>query len=270
MAIKLVAIDMDGTLFDDNKNVSDDVAMAISAAQKRGVKIVPCTGRPLHGVLPTLEKLNLMGDDNYSITYNGALIQHNSDNEVIFRRTLTRDDFIQIEKLSREIGVHCHFLDLERVYTTNKDVSPYTIRECFMNDLPLRYLTVDEIAPDVDILKTMMIDKAEILSEAIKKIPAQFFERYTILRSEKFFLEWLNKDASKGKAVAHLAQYLNIPQNEVMAIGDNENDSDMITYAGIGVAMGNAVEPIKQISDFITKTNNQHGVAHAIETFILK
>lgn len=270
MAIKLVAIDMDGTLFDDNKNVSEDVAIAISAAQKRGVKIVLCTGRPLHGVVPTLEKLNLMEEGNYSITYNGALVQHNSNNQVIFRRTLSRDELCEVEKLSREIGVHFHFLDMERVYTTNRDISPYTIRECFMNGLPLRYVTAEEVDPAMDILKMMMIDQGEILSEAIKKIPAGYFERYTILRSERFFLEWLNKDASKGKAVAHLAQHLNIPQNEIMAIGDNENDSDMITYAGIGVAMGNAVEPIKQISDFITKTNNQHGVAHAINTFVLK
>jgi Cof subfamily protein (haloacid dehalogenase superfamily) len=269
MSIKLVAIDLDGTLFDEHKLISKEVQSAIGRAKAQGVKIVLCTGRPLTGSLSALKQLNLLQKDDYCITYNGAYVQHNFDGKVIFRKTLTHQDFISLEQLSRDIGVHCHTLDMNQVYTTNRDISPYTIRECFMSNMALSYRTVEEMDPTLDILKVMMIDEEDVLDRGIAKIPASFFEKYTILKSERFYLELLNKEASKGKGVANLAEYLGIHQSEIMAIGDNENDMDMIEYAGIGVAMGNAIDSVKRVSNFITKTNGQHGVAHAIEKFVL-
>lgn len=269
MAIKLVAIDMDGTLFNDNKLITKEVKAAITAAKEQDVKIVLSTGRPLSGIVSALEQLNLQQEGDYSITYNGAYVQSNHDAKVIFRRTLTHSDFLRLEKLSHEVGVHCHTIDMNQVYTTNRDISPYTIRECFMSNMSLSYRTVEEISPDMEILKMMMIDEASILDAGIAKIPAHFFDEYTILKSEKYYLELLNKEASKGKGVESLANYLGLDRSEIMAIGDNENDIDMIQYAGIGVAMENAIDKVKAVSDFITKTNNQNGVAYAIEKFVL-
>ena len=93
--------------------------------------------------------------------------------------------------------------------------------------------------------------------------------RYTIVKSEAFYCEVLNKKASKGQAIEHLISKLNIAQHEVMTIGDHPNDFDMIQFAGIGVAMGNAVDEIKEIADYITATNDENGVAQAIEKFAL-
>ncbi|MPM26804.1 Sugar phosphatase YidA [bioreactor metagenome] len=91
-----------------------------------------------------------------------------------------------------------------------------------------------------------------------------------IVRSEPHFLEVLNKDAGKASALAELAALLNIDSENIMAIGDNENDLSMIEYAGVGVAMGNAVDKVKEAADFITKSNAESGVAHAIRTYLNK
>ena len=103
----------------------------------------------------------------------------------------------------------------------------------------------------------------------LRKFHLQFYEEYTIFKSEPFYCEILNKKASKGQAVQRLAASLQISQHEIMAIGDHPNDLDMVQYAGIGVAMGNAVDEVKKIADYITSTNNEDGVAKAIEKFIL-
>ena len=89
------------------------------------------------------------------------------------------------------------------------------------------------------------------------------------MKSAPYYFEVLNKEASKGAAVANLAQHLGIDQDEIMAIGDNENDLSMIEYAGFGVAMGNAVPLVKEAANVVTKTNEEHGVAEAIKTYVL-
>ena len=109
--------------------------------------------------------------------------------------------------------------------------------------------------------KFMMIDHPEILDECIKKIPKKFYEKYTIVRSMPFFLEFLNPNANKG---------VGIKQDEVICVGDAGNDKHMIEYAGLGVAMGNATDDIKEIANYITRTNDEDGVAHVINKFILE
>lgn len=135
--------------------------------------------------------------------------------------------------------------------------------------MDLCYRTPEEMTEDIKIVKMMMIDDAEVLDQGIAQIPKEYFERYTMVKSSPYFFEILNKQADKGAALKHLAQHLGIKQEEVMAIGDNENDLPMIEFAGIGVAMGNATENVKQIANVITASNNEHGVAKAVEKYVL-
>lgn len=116
----------------------------------------------------------------------------------------------------------------------------------------------------------MMIDDPEVLEKAIARIPPEAYERYTIVRSSPNFLEILNKDADKGKGVAQMAEYLNIPRENVMCIGDHGNDLAMVKYAGVGVAMGNAEPSIKEAAQFVTTTNQEDGVAVAINKFVFE
>ena len=115
----------------------------------------------------------------------------------------------------------------------------------------------------------MMIDEPAILDKAIARIPAEVKEKYTVLKSAPYFLEILDKRVTKGTGVKSLADALGIQPEEVMAIGDQENDIAMIEYAGVGVAMDNAIPAVKEAANFITKSNLEDGVAYAIEKYVL-
>ena len=115
-----------------------------------------------------------------------------------------------------------------------------------------------------------MIDEPEILDAGMKKLPNEVYEKYSVAKSAPFFLEFFNKEANKGVGVKLLANHLGIKREEVITVGDEMNDFSMIEYAGLGVAMGNACDKIKEISNFITDTNNNDGVAKVIEEFIIK
>ena len=115
----------------------------------------------------------------------------------------------------------------------------------------------------------MIVDEPEKLEEIMQNIPQEFHDKYTIVKSAPFFLEFLNKKANKGNALKSLCENINLPIEQSIAVGDEENDQHMIKYAGLGVAMGNARQSIKEISDYITDTNDNHGVAKVIDKFIL-
>ena len=115
----------------------------------------------------------------------------------------------------------------------------------------------------------MIVDEPERLEEIIQQLPKNLFNKYTIVRSAPFYLEFLGKTTNKGTALKTLCMNLNIPIENAIAVGDEENDQHMIKYAGLGVAMGNARNSIKEIADYVTDTNNENGVAKVINKYIL-
>lgn len=264
MSIKLVAIDIDGTLLDSNRKISPKVKETLQRANESGIYIVLCTGRPLPGVKEQLAELELYGPNDYVITYNGSLVQATKSNEIISQYTLSYDDFLEIELAARKAGVHLHTIDDRAIYTANRDIGKYTVHEAFLVDMPLKYRAVDEMTPDMSIIKMMMIDEPDVLDRAIAQLPQSFTEKFTTVKSTEFYYEILNKEASKGHALAKLAEHLGVSQEETMAIGDNENDLSMIEYAGVGVAMGNATESVKRAADVLTTSNDEDGVAEAL------
>lgn len=267
--IKLIAIDIDGTLLNSQHQLTDEVKNALKKAEEKGVKIVLCTGRPLTGVQSLIDELDLYGENDYVVTYNGSLIQKTKTKEIVSKFELTYDDYLAIDTLARKLNVHLHTETADTMYTSNRDISRYTVLESFLVNMPLKYRTQEEMTEELNIIKMMMIDDPEILDCIQPLIPTEFFEQYTIVKSAPHFLEFLNKKVDKGAAVKRLAEQLGIESSEVMALGDNENDLPMITYAGLGVAMANATENVKKAASFVTTSNDAHGVAVAIEKFIL-
>lgn len=268
MSIELIAIDLDGTLLNNEKKINLKVKNTLAKAKEKGIKVVICTGRPLPGVVDYLKELNLEEAGDYVITYNGALVQKAHDGTTIAHHTMSFEDFLEVEAMSQKMNVHCQTLDEKSIYTTNKDISPFTVRESSLVHMPIKYRSVEEMDPNLIISKMMMIDEPNVLDAGITQIPSTFYEKYTVLRSEPFYLEVLNKAASKGQALKDLADILSLPRESIMALGDNENDRDMIVFAGIGVAMGNATKEIKAISDYVTDTNELDGVATVIEKLV--
>lgn len=266
---KLVAIDVDGTLFNDRKEITKEVNEAIQAAKAKGVKVVVCTGRPIVGAQPIIEELKLTDEDEYVITFNGALVQNTHTNEVISEISLTYQDLKVLYELSLKLHSPMHFFDSKNVYTPNKDINQYTVYESHINQIPLHYRTMEEIPADFLIPKVMFIDEPEHLNNIISNIPDSFKEQFTWVKSAPYFLEILHPSVSKGNAVKQLAEKLSIKREEVICIGDGENDLSMVEYAGCGVAMGNAVPSVKKVAEFQTFSNNENGVAYAIEKLIL-
>lgn len=269
MTIKLIAIDMDGTLLLPDHTISPGVKAAIAAARQRGINVVLTTGRPHAGVHRYLHELGMVQDGDFCITYNGALVQKAKDGSMVAQTSLSYDDYRFLEKLSRDIGSHFHALDRHTLYTANRDISRYTVHESYVATIPLVFCEAENMDPDARYLKVMMIDEPDVLDKAIARIPEDVKARYTLLKSAPYYLEILDKRVNKSTGVHSLAEALGIRQDEVMAIGDQENDIAMIRYAGVGVAMGNATDAVKAEADVITRSNLEDGVAWAIEKYAL-
>lgn len=263
---KLIAIDMDGTLLKEDKTISGKTKKAIDEARKKGVKVVISSGRPVEGIERYLKELNLTGKDDYVISFNGSMIQCVKSKKVISRSVLKGSDLLYLYKISRQIGVNIHAFS--EIGCITPKLSKYTQLEGTANRIPIKIVDFDKEDPKEDIFKVMMIDEPEILEEAVKKIPNVLYDKYTVVRSEPYFLEFLNKKSNKGEGVKILAEYLGIRQQDVICIGDAGNDIHMIKFAGLGVAMGNAFDEVKEAADYITLTNEEDGVARVIEKFV--
>ncbi|MER2130921.1 MAG: Cof-type HAD-IIB family hydrolase [Carnobacterium inhibens] len=267
--IKLIAIDLDGTLLNGKHAISNENKEAIKAAKERGVKVVLCTGRPLLGMISFLEELNLRESGDYGITYNGGLVQRTNTGEVLSKQTLTKTEIEEIFELSKLINVPCNFIDLEKIYEPPYPKGRESLYPTVMTALPYVPISMEEVPEDIAINKAVFCYTQTDLDEAIKNIPTYFYEKFTIMKSRPILLELMPKSVDKGRGIAVLAHLLGFEASEVMALGDEANDTAMIEYAGIGVAMGNATVEIKSMAQYITKTNEEHGVAHAIQKFVL-
>lgn len=265
---KLVAVDMDGTLLREDKTISKETLRAIQKAKARGVKIVLSTGRPVDGIKRYLNELDLLNEGDYAIAYNGALVQNTKTKEIVAQTLMTLEDVSYLYNLSKELNVNIHAL------TENSCITPkwstYSQVEKDINDIPLEIVDFNNLDVNTTIVKIMMIDEPEILSEAIAKLPKEVYEKYSVLRSAPYFLEFLDKKVNKGYGVELLAKKLGIKSEEVICIGDAGNDIHMIKFAGLGVAMGNAFSEVKEVADYITLSNEENGVAHVIDKFVLK
>jgi Cof subfamily protein (haloacid dehalogenase superfamily) len=130
-------------------------------------------------------------------------------------------------------------------------------------------MNFDALEDDHGIIKAMMVAEPSKLTEVIAALPAELKEEFTVVQSAPFFLEFLNPSSNKGIGVSAIAEYLGIKAEEVICMGDAENDHHMLEYAGLGIAMANAMEETKRIANYIAESNDDHGVAKSIEKFVL-
>jgi Cof subfamily protein (haloacid dehalogenase superfamily) len=264
---KLIAVDMDGTLLNEKKEISNRSRKAIFQLKEAGKKVVLATGRPLNGVIRYIENLNLFDENDYVIAFNGALVQSTKTKHIIFNKPLSVKEYKELYTISQQLGVHIHALTDNSVLTPKNN--PFTEIESNINQIPIIEGAVEEIEDSTIIIKVMFIDEPEKLDAAIPRIPNRISEKYTILRSAPYFLEFLDKSVNKGAGVSAVAKQLGFKREEVICVGDAGNDLAMIRFAGLGVAMGNAFDEIKSEADYITYTNEEDGVAHVIEKFML-
>ena len=268
---KMLVTDMDYTLLNKEKKVSDRNREALRRAMEKGVHMVVATGR-----IYTSARIyaKLLGLDTPIIASNGALIKDAS--KTIFRDILSQDTVREMLRLCHKYGVYCHFFTENTIYSEK------------LINVSLRYTEWNKYMGEEDQVKIRIVDDGEEIVEAAKSevLKAVVFDDddekiqklrdgimetgiVSVSQSMKHNLEVMNKGVNKGNAVRILAQMYGINREEIIAIGDNENDISMIEYAGLGIAMGNAEELLKRAADHVTGDYQEDGVAEAIEKFIL-
>lgn len=268
--IKLIAIDLDGTLLTNDKIISERNQEILKKAKAQGVKVVLCTGRPLNSVVGHLETLGLTDEGDYAVTFNGGLIQRNDTGEILAKEVMTYEDAQTLYELTYPLGLPLDVVHGSTVMTVQPEPEENQSLYHTLNPL-LTYVDTNlvELKEKSGFNKMVCTLEPAIIEEKMPLIPASYHERYNIVRSGEFIFEFLPKKVSKAYGLKMLGELLTIKPEEMMALGDEENDLAMIEYVGLGVAMANGSQQIKEAAQYVTLTNEEDGVAHAVEKFVL-
>ena len=265
MPIRLLALDLDGTLLNDALQMAPRDEEAVKAAVAAGVHVVLATGRMFRSALPYAERLGLTGP---MINYQGAVVRDLATGEVWYRCELTVAMQQRVLAFAEPRDLHVN------VYV---DEEAYTARTRPEADLYARialvpYHVVGPLSQWIHGSGTKMVMvelDPERIPGRIAELEAWMAGVATVTRSLQWFVEVVNPQASKSRALAMVAERLHVPQAEVCAIGDNRNDQDMIAWAGLGVAMDTSPPEVKAIARYVTTTPQAGGVAEVIERFVL-
>ena len=267
--IRLVAIDLDGTLLSPDKTISPANKQALLDAEAAGVNVVICTGRPLSGVRPIFEEIAFKSNHSYSVINNGCTTVKSSDWSVISYDALSEEDLVYLDQLTQEIHPQLSLFDLNRYIILNQEPSEIAKMDAgIVSTVPVP-LGLEEVLEAQPIFQGMFIDQKEQIDAFQDTYEEALTQRFHTIRSQPILFEILPKDVNKATGLKALADHLGIPREQVMAIGDENNDIEMIQYAGLGVAMGNAANHIKELADVTTTTNAEDGVATAIRRYVL-
>lgn len=277
MTYKLVCIDMDGTLLTPTHNVSKNTKIALRKAHELGVEIVVTTGRIYNNAKYYSD---LIGVASPVIAANGAVIIEKDTNNIIYKNTLTKKNCIDIINICNKYRVVPHFHTKNKVLVGN-NLHKVMSSAILSWKLPKQLRVGGVIAKNQnewneilnnysdEVFKCIIFNSSK---EKLKDIRSELenIEDIVVASSSKNNLEINAKGVSKGSAVKFLAEYYKLDKESIICIGDNENDISMIKEAGLGVAMGNAPDFVKNEADYITDTNSNDGIAKVINNFILK
>lgn len=269
MAVKLIAIDLDGTLLNSHHQLSDNIITTLQQAKKNNIQVILASGRPYSGIQPYIQQLGFNQPGHYCISNNGSVIHDASNGNHLVDFLLDLDDYKKIYEQTEALSLSLHALGDNKIFTANKIIGFYTTHEAYLSNTLIHYTPIEEMQCNIQFTKLMISSEESYLSSVIKKIPASFYQQYTLVRSTPYFLEVLNKNANKGLAIQALAQQLDLEKHEIMCIGDQNNDLPMFDVAGICIAMENATDELKSRATHITSCNNSDGVAKAIEKYAL-
>jgi len=292
---KLLALDMDGTLLNENKEISKENIIAIKKAKQLGVKIVIASGRTIQGIEKYLEQLDLLSDDNYCVVCSGAVVMNNTKKIIIQSNPLSYEEFTYVFELVKQLHITLNMYSDESILIHSSNY--YSRFDAIANNMPLKIMDFNSLDKNTLITKIMLInedlsiveemqalfpniiveeidikakeDYNKELFKDISKLPRSFLERFTVSKVTPFNVEVMKKSSNKRSGLEKIAEQFKIKPSEIICIGDSGNDKQMIEYAGLGVAMGNAFQEIKEIANYVTFTNEGNGVAHVIEKFIL-
>ena len=265
---KLIALDLDGTLTDDKKNITSHTLEALMQVQHQGVRVVLASGRPPYGMRPLARQLHLEQYGGIILCYNGGHVEDCTTGEVYVERQLPEEVLPMLHRFQQESGMTLMTYYEDKIYTEHPD-DEYVGISAFNNKMQVVGLTDFVSQAPRPLNKCLMVGPHDKQVVWEKKIREATSSQLYVCHSTPYFIEILPKGIDKGPSLVSLCHRLGISPSEMMTFGDSNNDKQMILLAGIGVAMGNADDDIRQVADFVTLDNNSDGVAHALKHFNL-
>ena len=268
MKYKLLVLDIDGTLTNEKKEITGHTKHTILRMQKAGVKVVLASGRPTYGVVPTAKELELERYGGFILSYNGGRIVDCSTGKTIYEKTIPYQAISGIYSQVRGLDVALMTYEGDTIITENPR-DAYVDKESFINKMKVKGVGNFLEYVTFPVVKCLVAADGGYLATVEEKLKGYFGSQLSIYRSEPYFLEIMPKDIDKASSLERLRLLLGLEREGIAACGDGLNDISMIQYAGLGIAMANAQEAVKKVCDFVTKSNEEEGVAYAIDRFIL-
>ncbi|MCR8643911.1 Cof-type HAD-IIB family hydrolase [Paenibacillus sp. N1-5-1-14] len=263
MTYKLIALDVDGTLIDDHHVLTERTKEVLKRAHQAGIQIVLCSGRSPKSIFPILEEIGFEGT---AIAHNGAatVLSHNS--ELIHEFAFSAEEITPLIHYCRENQIH---FDVSTAFDLFVESCRPEEREMYAKFFIDPIVREDATTHDQLVKMTLSAE-----SDVMDRVEAQLRDhpvasRFHMIRSGDFFIDFMHKEATKGNALEALAASWNIPREQIIAIGNYYNDIEMLEFAGLGIAMDNSPEAVKQAADAVTLSNNEDGVAAALEKYCL-
>lgn len=263
MEYRLIALDVDGTLLNDDHELTEPTRQAVREAHEAGARIVLCTGRGPYNAIPVMEELGLTG---VVITHNGAATVESADRSIVHQYSFGIERVLPVIGYCRERGVHydiCSALDLfadrageeERIMYRNYGIEPIFVPDITRLAQPMVKLT--------------LFGPPAVMDQAERDLPLLRCP-LSIIRSGDRFIDVMHPEASKGAALRQLAAQMGLDRSQIMAIGNYYNDVEMIEFAGFGIAMANSPDDVKRRADAVTSSNNEDGVCLALRRYLLE
>ncbi|MBF0776930.1 haloacid dehalogenase [Streptococcus azizii] len=268
--IKLLALDMDGTLLNSQKQLTETQIKAIHQAVESGVKLVLCTGRMLTGVKPYFNQLGLETENEYVIVNNGCSTHQTSDWKLIDWAELSPEQIQYLATFLPETSLQLTLFDENHYYVLDDEPNQYSRADAELVNVEPTILSMENATDQSrHLFQAMFVGTQEATDDFENKHRVRLSKDFDVVRSQDVLLEILPSGTNKASALKKLSEQLQILPEEIMAIGDANNDIEMLEFAGLSIAMGNASKLIKSLADDITDTNDQDGVAKAIYKHII-
>lgn len=266
---KVLVLDIDGTLTNSEKQITPATKAGIQNIMKLGHKVILASGRPTPGMRRYEKELELENYGGYLLSFNGGRIVESRTGEVVYQRTLPLTIIRSLYEFVKEN--HCGLI----TYLGDQVISAfepdeYIELESRINGMPIR--VVDDFVGfvDFDINKCLVTAPPEAAPELEKQLREQYQGIASVYRSEAFFIEIMPENVDKAASLDRMLESLGLTKDNAICCGDGFNDISMIRYAGVGVAMGNAKQEVKEAADYITASNDEDGLVEVIDKFILK
>ena len=269
MKYKLLVLDVDGTLLNDEREISKRTLAALLEVQQMGVRIVLASGRPTYGLMPLAKTLELGNYGGFVLSYNGCQIIKAQNGEILFERRINPEMLPYLEKKARKNGFAIFTYHNDTLITDSPD-NEYIKNEALLNNLKI--IREDEFSTAIDFApcKCMLVsDKEKALIGLEQHWEKRLAGTLDAFRSEPYFLEVVPCGVNKANTLGALLEHLGVTREEVIAVGDGVCDVTMLQLAGMGVAMGHSQDSVKVCADYVTASNEEDGVALAVEKLIL-